>query len=65
MCRHMSGMEWLLNKLVHSGMCVASGANYRFKCVTLGIRKVQSGSVKCVTLTHCSATGMGFNCATP
>jgi hypothetical protein len=34
-------------------------------CVTLGIRKVQSGRVKCVTLTHYIATGMGFKCVTP
>jgi hypothetical protein len=32
----------LLNKLVHLGTCLAGGADYRFKCVTLGIRKVQS-----------------------
>jgi hypothetical protein len=40
----------LLNKLAHSGTCLNSGADYRFKCVTLGIRKVQLGRVKCVTL---------------
>jgi hypothetical protein len=55
----------LLNKLVHSRTCLAGGANYRFKCVTLGIRKVQLGRVKCVTPTHCNATGMGFKCVTP
>jgi hypothetical protein len=38
----------LLNKLVHSGMCLASGAGYRFKCVTLGICRVQLRRVKCV-----------------
>jgi hypothetical protein len=38
----------LLNKLVHSGTCLASGTDYGFKCVTLGIRKVQFGRVKCV-----------------
>jgi hypothetical protein len=37
----------LLNKLVHSGTCLAGGMDYRFKCVTLGIRKVQLGRVKC------------------
>jgi hypothetical protein len=55
----------LLNKLVHSGRCLASGADYRFKCVTLGIRKVQSRKVKCVTMTHCNVMGMGFKCVTP
>jgi hypothetical protein len=55
----------LLNKLVHSGSCLAGGMDYRFKCVTLGIRKVQLERVKCVTLTHYNATGIGFNCFTP
>jgi hypothetical protein len=50
---------------VHSGTCLAGGANYRFKCVTLGICKVQLGRVKCVTPTHCNATGMGFKYVTP
>jgi hypothetical protein len=35
----------LLNKLVHSGTCLASGIDYRFKCVTLGIQTVQLGRV--------------------
>jgi hypothetical protein len=52
-------------KLVHSGTCLAGGADYRFKCVTLKICKVQSRGVKCVTSTHCSATGMGSKCVTP
>jgi hypothetical protein len=30
----------LLNELVHSGTCLAGGADYRFKCVTWGIYKV-------------------------
>jgi hypothetical protein len=55
----------LLNKLVHSGTCLASGADNRIKCVTLGIRKVQLRRVKCVTLTHCNVTVMGFKCVTP
>jgi hypothetical protein len=50
----------LLNKLVHSETCLACGTDYKFKCVTLGIHKVQSGRVKCVTPTHGSPTGMGF-----
>jgi hypothetical protein len=55
----------MLNKLVQSGTCLVGGADYRFKCVTLGICKVQSETVKCVTPTHCSAMGMGFKCVTP
>jgi hypothetical protein len=55
----------LLNKLVQSGTCLAGGMGYMFKCVTLGICKVQSARVKCVMLTHCSMTGMGFKCVTP
>jgi hypothetical protein len=39
--------------------------DYRFKCVTLGIYKVQLGRVKCVTQTHCNMTAMGFMCVTP
>jgi hypothetical protein len=39
--------DGLLNKLVHSRMCLARGTDYRFKCVTLGICKVQLGRVKC------------------
>jgi hypothetical protein len=35
----------LLSKLVHLGTCLASGMDYRFKCVTLGIHTVQSGRV--------------------
>jgi hypothetical protein len=38
----------LLNKLVHSETYLVGGTDYRFKCVTLGIRKVQLGRVKCV-----------------
>jgi hypothetical protein len=38
----------LLNKMVQSRTCLAGGADYRFKCVTPGIRKVQLGRVKCV-----------------
>jgi hypothetical protein len=58
-------LNGLLNTLVHSGTCLAGGTDYRFKCVTLGIRKVQLGRVKCVTPTHCNETGMGFKCVTP
>jgi hypothetical protein len=54
----------LLNKLVNLGMCLAGGTNDRLS-VTLGIRKVKWGSVKCGTLTHCSVTGIGFKCVTP
>jgi hypothetical protein len=54
-----------MNKLVHSGTCLAGGTDYRFKCVTLGIRKVQLGRVKCVTLTHSNTMGVGFQCVTP
>jgi hypothetical protein len=35
----------LLNKLVHSGTCIAGGVDYGFKCVTLGIHTVQSRRV--------------------
>jgi hypothetical protein len=38
----------MLNKLVHLRMCLAGGADYRFKCVIMGIRKVQLGTVKCL-----------------
>jgi hypothetical protein len=38
----------LLNKPVHSRTCLAGGGDYRFKCVTLGIHKVQLGRAKCV-----------------
>jgi hypothetical protein len=55
----------LLNKLVHSGTCLAGGTDYMFMCVTLGIRKVQLGRLKCVTPTHCNAIGLGFKCVTP
>jgi hypothetical protein len=55
----------LLNKLVHSGTCLAGGTDYRFKCVTMGICKVQLGRVKCVMLTHCNVMGMEFKCVTP
>jgi hypothetical protein len=62
-----SGPVWndLLNKLVYSGTCLASGANYRFKCGTLEICMVQSGRVKCGSLTHYNATGMGLSVALP
>jgi hypothetical protein len=55
----------LLNKLVHSGTCLAGGTDYRFKCVTLGICKLQTGRVKRVTPTHSSTAGMGIKCVTP
>jgi hypothetical protein len=55
----------LLNKLVHSGTCLASGADYRFKCVTLGIHKVQMGRVNYGTLTHCNAMGIELSVALP
>jgi hypothetical protein len=38
----------LMNKPVHSRMCLAGGVDYRFKCVILGVCKVQLGRVKCV-----------------
>jgi hypothetical protein len=38
----------LLNKLVHSRTCLAGGGDYKFKCVTLRIHKVQLGRAKCV-----------------
>jgi hypothetical protein len=38
----------VLNKLVHSGMCLAGGVDYMFKFVTLGICTVQLRRVKCV-----------------
>jgi hypothetical protein len=53
----------LLNKLVHSETC--PGVDYRFKCLTLGIRKVQLGRVKCVHVDHWNVMGMGFKCITP
>jgi hypothetical protein len=43
--------------------CLAGGTNYRSKCGTMEIRKVQSGRVKCGTPTHCNATGMGLSLA--
>jgi hypothetical protein len=55
----------LPNKLVHLGTCLAGGTDYRFKCVTLEICKVQLGRVKCVMPTHCSTIGMGLKCVTP
>jgi hypothetical protein len=51
--------------LVYSGMCLAGGADYRFKCGTLGMRKVQLGRVKCGTMTHCNVMGMGLCVALP
>jgi hypothetical protein len=55
----------LLNKLVYSVTCLAGGTDYRFKCDTLEILKVQSGRVNCGTLSHCNATGMGLSVALP
>jgi hypothetical protein len=53
----------LFNKLVFSGTCLAGGVDYRFKCGTLEVRKVQSGRVKCGTLIHCNAVGMRLSVA--
>jgi hypothetical protein len=55
----------LLNKYVYLGTCAAGGADYKFKCGTLEICKVQSGRVKCGTPTHCNATRMGLSVALP
>jgi hypothetical protein len=65
MSHHSPVWNGLLNKLVHSRMCLVGGADYKFKCVTLGIYKVQFGMVKCVTPTHCNVMGMGIKCVTP
>jgi hypothetical protein len=48
----------LLNNLVYLGTCLAGDMDYRFKCDTLEIRMVQSGRLKCGTLTHCNVTAM-------
>jgi hypothetical protein len=50
---------------VHLGTCLGGGADEKVKCVTLGIHKMQSGRVKCVTLTHYNVTGMGFSGSLP
>jgi hypothetical protein len=60
-----SGLTGLLNKLVHLRTCLAGGPDCRFKCVTLGIRKVQLGRVKCVHADPLQCNGMGFKCVTP
>jgi hypothetical protein len=49
----------LLNKLVHSGVCLAGGMDDRFKCVTLRICRVQLGRVKCVHANPLQCDGDG------
>jgi hypothetical protein len=46
---------------MHPGTCLASGVDYRFKCVTLGIRKVQLGRVKCVHANPLQREGDGVS----
>jgi hypothetical protein len=48
MCRHVSDMER-----------PAGGTDYRCKCVTLGIHKVQLGRVKCVHVDPLQRDGNG------
>jgi hypothetical protein len=56
MCSAWNGQ---LNKLVYLGTCLAGGADYKFKCATLGICKVQLGIVKCVHSNPLQCDGDG------